>query len=136
MFKRDDNIVVAKFVDGEIIQNLKNLMKELNEKSALIINGVGQLENTTVGYFDGNEYIKKEIKEVMEMVSLQGNIGMNGEEYIIHAHVALGNKNHEIMGGHLIKGSVKTVNEIALLILKEVEIKRQKKGNLMEMVIS
>jgi len=135
MFRQENNIVVAKFVEGEIIENLKNLMKEIDGRSALIINGVGQLESVTIGYFDGNEYIKKKLDDVFELVSLQGNIGMSGNNYIVHAHVSLGNRNHEIIGGHLIEGKVKTVNEISLLILKEIEIRREKKGNLMEMFI-
>ena len=136
MFAREGNVVIAKFEDGEIIQNLKELMGKLNAKAAIILNGVGQLEHAIIGYFDGNDYVKEEIEEAAELVSLQGNIGMDGNDYIIHAHVALGLKNHNIVGGHLIKGNVKVVNEIAIYLLESTEIKRVKKGNLMEMLIS
>ena len=136
MFAREGNVVIAKFEDGEIIQNLKELMGKLNAKAAIILNGVGQLEHAIIGYFDGNDYVKEEIEEAAELVSLQGNIGMDGNDYIIHAHVALGLKNHNIVGGHLIKGNVKVVNEIAIYLLESIEIKRVRKGNLMEMLIS
>ncbi len=136
MFAKEGNVVIAKFEDGEIIQNLKELMGKLNAKAAIILNGVGQLEHAIIGYFDGNDYVKKEIEEAAELVSLQGNIGMDGNDYIIHAHVALGLKNHNIVGGHLIKGNVKVVNEIAIYLLESTEIKRVRKGNLMEMLIS
>ncbi len=136
MFAREGNVVIAKFEDGEIIQNLKELMGKLNAKAAIILNGVGQLEHLIIGYFDGNDYVKEEIEEAAELVSLQGNIGMDGNDYIIHAHVALGLKNHNIVGGHLIKGNVKVVNEIAIYLLESIEIKRVRKGNLMEMLIS
>ena len=136
MFAKEGNFVIAKFVDGEIIQNLQSLMKKLNGKAAIILNGVGQLEHATIGYFDGKEYLKKEIEEPAELVSLQGNIGMNGGDYITHVHVTLGLKDHTIVGGHLIKGDVKVVNEIAIYLLESIEIKRVRKGNLMEMLIS
>ena len=136
MFAREGNVVIAKFDGGEIIQNLKELMSKLNGKAAVILNGVGQLEHVIIGYFDGNDYVKKEVEEEAELISLQGNIGMNGNDYIIHAHVALGLKNHNIVGGHLIKGNVKVVNEIAVYLLESTEIKRVRKGNLMEMLIS
>ncbi|MCD6474109.1 MAG: DUF296 domain-containing protein [Thermoplasmata archaeon] len=136
MFAREGNVVIAKFDGGEIIQNLKELMSKLNGKAAVILNGVGQLEHVIIGYFDGNDYVKKEVKEEAELISLQGNIGMDGNDYIIHAHVTLGLKNHSIVGGHLIKGNVKVVNEIAVYLLESTEIKRVRKGNLMEMFIS
>ena len=136
MFAREGNVVIAKFDGGEIIQNLKELMSKLNGKAAVILNGVGQLEHVIIGYFDGNDYVKKEVEEEAELISLQGNIGMDGNDYIIHAHVALGLKNHNIVGGHLIKGNVKVVNEIAVYLLESTEIKRVRKGNLMEMLIS
>ena len=136
MFAREGNVVIAKFDGGEIIQNLKELMSKLNGKAAVILNGVGQLEHVIIGYFDGNDYVKKEVEEEAELISLQGNIGMNGNDYIIHAHIALGLKDHSMVGGHLIKGNVKVVNEIAVYLLESTEIKRVRKGNLMEMLIS
>ena len=92
MFAREGNFVVAKFEDGEIIENLKALMKKLNARAAIILNGIGQFEHAVIGYFDGNDYIKKEIEGAAELVSLQGNIGRSQEDYIIHAHVTLGLK--------------------------------------------
>ena len=136
MFAKEGNIVVAKFTNGEIIENLKKLMNEINAKAAIILNGVGQLEHAIIGYFNGKDYVKKEIEETAELVSLQGNIGMNENGYIVHAHAALGLKNHDIIGGHLIRGEAKIVNEIFLYELKEIEIRRKRKGNLMEMLIS
>jgi len=136
MIGREGNIIAAKFVDGEIIENLKKLMEETNAKSAIILNGIGQLENTIIGYFNGNDYVKKEIKKPVELVSLQGNIGFGNGGYIIHAHASLGTEDHSIIGGHLIKGDVKVVNEIFLYILDEIKIRRVRKEKLMEMVIS
>ncbi len=136
MFAREGNFVVAKFVEGEIMKNLKALMEKLNAKAAVILNGIGQLEHAVIGYFDGNDYTKKEIEEPVELVSLQGNIGKGREGYIIHAHATLGLKNHNIVGGHLIQGNVKVVNEIVLYLMEKVEIRRERKGKLMEMFIA
>ena len=133
MFKREGNVVVAKFVEGEIIENLKKLMVEMKAKAAVIVNGVGMLEEAIIGYFNGEEYITEKIDEAAELVSLQGNIGMDGDDYTIHAHVALARSDHRLMGGHLLGGRVKVVNEIVLYILDEVKIRRVKRGKLMEM---
>jgi len=98
------------------------------------MNGIGQLENTVIGYFDGNDYIKRTIEERTELLSLQGNIGKSDGKYIVHAHAILGKSNHEVVGGHLIKGNVKVVNEIFLYILEGIEIKRERRGKLMEII--
>ena len=136
MIAREGNIAIAKFNEGEIMENLRMAMRELNAKSAIIINGIGQLENSIIGYFDGENYIKKKIEEPVELVSLQGNIGMDGKKHIIHAHAALALKDGTILGGHLMTGNVKIVNEIVLYILGEIKIERRRKGMLMEMFIS
>jgi len=133
MMEREGNIVVAKFVDGEIMQNLKELMEKIDAESAIIMNGIGMLENAVIGYFDGEKYLKEKIEEPAELVSLQGNIGKSGSEYIIHVHVGLACRDHVLKGGHLFEGKVKVVNEIVLYILNEIRIKRARKGNLMEM---
>ncbi len=133
MFKKEKNIVVAKFLEGEIMENLQNLMKELDAEAAIIMNGVGMLEDATIGYFNGSEYITEKLEEAAELVSLQGNIGKSDEGYVIHAHVALACSDHMLRGGHLIGGRVKVVNEISLYILDTIKIKRVKKGKLMEM---
>lgn len=133
MHKREGNFIVAKFVDGEIIENLKKLCEEEKIESAFIINGIGMLEEVLIGYFDGEKYIKERIKEPVELISLQGNICKINNDFIIHAHSALGTKEHNLKGGHLFEGKVKIVNEIFMYVLEEIKIKRKKKGEIMEM---
>jgi predicted DNA-binding protein with PD1-like motif len=133
MYKREGNFIIAKFVDGEIIENLKKLCKEEKIDSAFIINGIGMIEDALIGYFDGEKYIKERIHEPVELISLQGNICMVENDYLIHAHVVLGKKDHNLKGGHLFEGKVKIVNEIIIYALEKIKIKRRKKGEIMEM---
>lgn len=133
--KREGNIIVAKFVNGEILDNMKRLAKKENIDSAIILSAIGMLENTEIGYFTGKEYKVERIEKPMELVSLQGNIG-RGDDIICHFHVALAGENHELKGGHLLRGDVKVVNEIALYCLKELKIRRRKNpAGLMEMFL-
>ena len=105
--RREGNIVVAKFVDGEIIENMKHLAEKENIDSAIVLSGIGMLKNVEIGYFTGKEYKIGKIKEPVELVSLQGNIG-KGNDIICHFHVALARKNHEIKGGTSIEGRSKS----------------------------
>jgi predicted DNA-binding protein with PD1-like motif len=135
MYTIENNIIMTKFEKGEILTNLMNLMKDLKIESAGILNGIGMLKNTSIGYFDGKTYIEEKIKGPSELVSLQGNIGKREDNYVIHAHVGLSDKKHVLKGGHLIKGEVEIVNEIMLYLFKEIVIKRRKKGKLLRMVL-
>ncbi len=133
MIAREGNIVVAKFTEGNVLENLKKLMEELHADSAIILGGIGMLEDAVVGYFNGEKYIEEKIEEPAELVSLQGNIGKSDEGYMPHVHAALANSEHMLKGGHLIDGKVKVVNEITLLILRKIKIRRRKRGKLFEM---
>ena len=133
--KKEGNIIVAKFVNGEILDNMKRLAKKENIDSAIILSAIGMLENAEIGYFNGKEYKVKRMEKPMELVSLQGNIG-RGDDIICHFHVALAGENHELKGGHLLRGDVKVVNEIALYCLKELKIRRKKNDvGIMEMFL-
>lgn len=133
MFEREGNVVVVKHTDGDIIHNLTNVMREMGRDTALILNGIGMLERARIGYFTGERYVEQTLGEPAELVSLQGNIGKHGDTYVVHAHAALACSDHMLRGGHLMEGTVKVVNEIALYVLDELSIERVKKGNLMMM---
>lgn len=135
MFKREGNIAVAKFTGGRILQNIRKMVEEMDIDSAIILNGIGMIENAVIGYYDGEKYIEEFVKEPAEIVSLQGNVGRCNEEIIIHAHIGIACKDHLLRGGHLIDGNVRVVNEISLYILEKIKIRRAKKGKLMEMEI-
>jgi predicted DNA-binding protein with PD1-like motif len=122
------NLILVKFTRGCVIKNLISLMEKKCLESVLVLSGIGMLRNTTIGYFDGESYVKEQIKDPVELVSLQGNIGRveNSDKIACHLHVAVADKNHQIKGGHLFDGEVIVVNEILLKKLDKVKIKREK----------
>ena len=132
----EGNIIVAKFVKGEIVENLKNLAEKESIGSAIVLSGIRMLKNVEIGYFTGKEYKKERIGEPVELVSLQGNIGRGEEDIICHFHVAVAGEDHEVRGGHLLRGEVTVVNEIVMYKLHNLKIKREKNPiGLMEMVL-
>ncbi|MEA2054423.1 MAG: DUF296 domain-containing protein [Candidatus Thermoplasmatota archaeon] len=133
--KEEGNVIVAKFVEGNAIKNLEKLAIEQDIQSAAILSGIGMLKNAVAGYFDGRKYIEKKIEGAAELVSMQGNIGKDGEDNIIcHIHVALAPPDHRLIGGHLLDGEVHVVNEIILQKLKDIKIRRERNSDgLMEM---
>ncbi|MCD6107128.1 MAG: DNA-binding protein [Caldisericaceae bacterium] len=118
--------------DGEdLLESLKTVCKNYKIESGIILNGIGMLRNVEIGYWDGNEYLAKNIKDPVELVSLQGNISTteNDGDPIIHIHVALALKDHTLIGGHFIKGQINNTGEIFLQKLDNILLIRKKERN-------
>jgi predicted DNA-binding protein with PD1-like motif len=136
--QEENNFIITKFNNGNIIKNLSFLMDDRCFDSALVISGIGMLKNTTIGYFNGEDYVTEKFKDPVELVSLQGNISRMEEsnEVTCHLHVAVADHTHHLKGGHLIDGEVTVVNEILLKKLDLVKIRRKKnKQGLLEMTL-
>jgi predicted DNA-binding protein with PD1-like motif len=136
--QEENNFIMVKFSKGSIINNLSFLMDDRCLDSVIVISGIGMLKNTTIGYFDGENYVTEQLKDPVELVSLQGNISRMQEthEVVCHLHAAVADQNHHLKGGHLIDGEVTVVNEIILKKLDIVKIRRKKnKQGLLEMTL-
>ncbi|GEM_PF-332733 len=136
--QEEKDLIMVKFSEGHIITNLSSLMDDNCFDSALVISGIGMLKNTTIGYFNGKNYVKEHIKDPVELVSLQGNIArlQESNEVVCHLHAAVADQNHQLKGGHLMDGEATVVNEIALKKLDGIKIRRKKnKMGLLEMTL-
>jgi len=121
-FKTESNIVIAKLNDGEdFFKSMEKIVKKCNIKSGIVLAGIGQLKNFELGYFDGKKYVKKTFKKPMELVSMQGSIAET-----FHIHCALADEKQNVYGGHLFNGVVGVVNEIVILKLNKIKLKREK----------
>ncbi len=117
MSKEKNNIIFLRLFPGEnILQSLQELSRKHNLSTAIIVSGIGQIKNPTLGYFkQKNDYTKERFQGIYELLSLSGNIVYDNKTYHIHAHTIIGDEQKQTLGGHLIDGSVSITNEIALL---------------------
>ena len=121
-FKTESNVVVVKLCDGEdFFESMEKIVKKCNIESGIVLCGIGQLKNFELGYFDGKKYVRKTFEKPMELVSMQGSIAGT-----FHIHCALADEKQRIYGGHLFKGVVGVVNEIVILKLNKIKLKREK----------
>ncbi len=111
-----DLIFIRLFPVENIHEKLEEVCRKYQVNTAVVISGIGQLKDFKLGYFKqkGN-YTPQYFKTPHELLSLEGNIAKQDEEYIFHLHAVLGNKDKEVVGGHLIEGLVEITNEIVLL---------------------
>jgi predicted DNA-binding protein with PD1-like motif len=76
--------------------------------SAAQVTAVGAFSRAAVGWFDreSKQYKRNEINEQCEVLSLVGDIALDGDEPAVHVHAVLGLADASVRGGHLLEGEV------------------------------
>jgi predicted DNA-binding protein with PD1-like motif len=100
----------------EVMSTLQRFAKE-HSLTASRVSAIGAFESATLGYFnwDSKEYERISIDEQVEVLSLVGDIALDGDEPKVHAHVVLGLRNGQAMGGHLLEARVRPTLELMLV---------------------
>lgn len=79
--------------------------------------GIGALQDPVIAYFNlsQKQYEKKLYSGLYELISVHGTISYNSKNNIIvHAHAAIGNAEHQVIGGHLVSGMIGITGEITV----------------------
>jgi predicted DNA-binding protein with PD1-like motif len=78
---------------------------------------IGAFEEATLGYFDWprRDYIQIPVREQVEVLSLVGDIALEGHTPRVHAHVVLGKRDGTAHGGHLLSARVRPTLEVILI---------------------
>jgi len=109
-------IFVRLFPNEDIYRALEEVCQKHKVGTAVVLSGVGQLKQFELGYFkEKGDYCPQGFEKPHELLSLTGSISNQEGKYNFHLHAALGNKEKNVVGGHLMKGIVEVTNEIVLL---------------------
>ena len=101
--------------DEKVVETLTRFCKENGIKNAKL-SGIGAVKKTEIGAYDllKKKYIKREYSEILELLSLEGNVALKDGEPFIHAHVVLSDHNMQTLGGHLFETTVGVAGEFFL----------------------
>ena len=102
--------IVVRLDPGEkVIESLREL-REAEEIENGFFFGIGAVDTATLGHYDveEQEYREEEFSGQFEVTSFSGNIGPDK----IHAHIQLGKRNFESIGGHCSGAQVSGTFEI------------------------
>ena len=85
--------------------------------SAIAARRAAAFRSATIAYWNPatKEYEKIAVDEQVEVLSLAGNVGVDGAETKIHAHVTLGRRDGSAIGGHLLAATVFPTLEMHLV---------------------
>jgi predicted DNA-binding protein with PD1-like motif len=119
----DKSLVICRIDrDQEIISVLKEIVRKQNIYGGFF-KGIGAVKDVILSYYDlsSKQYIDKEFKGEYEIVSLLGNISYiyATDEVLVHAHMAISDKNFVVYGGHLKKAIVSVTCELFILTLND-----------------
>jgi predicted DNA-binding protein with PD1-like motif len=104
------------FESGEEPMSLLARFAEEHAVTAARFTAIGAFSAATVAYFDWErkDYDRIPIDEQVEVLSLLGDIALDGAKPKVHAHVVLGARDGHARGGHLMEARVRPTLEVML----------------------
>jgi len=100
----------------EVVSTLAQFAS-LHQLSAARFTAIGAFSEATLGYFDAEKkaYEKIPVREQVEVLSLIGDVALDGGQPKIHAHVVVGKRDGSAHGGHLLTARVRPTLEVMLV---------------------
>lgn len=100
----------------EVISTLQRFARE-HSLTASRFSAIGAFERAMLGYFDWErkDYDRIPVEEQVEVLSLNGDVALDGEEPKVHAHTVLGRRDGSTVGGHLLEATVRPTLEVLLI---------------------
>ncbi len=129
-FGVENNIIVLKLEnDEDVFESIEHIVHKNNIRAGVIQGGIGMIKNFELGYYDPCGYQTKNFIEPHELISMTGSIAFAREDeskLLLHIHCSVGDRNHQVWGGHLLKAKVNVINEITILKFDKLILNRIK----------
>ena len=122
----DEDLLVRIDPGEEIHTSLQKLADEVGFNAAAITSGIGRTCNNVYGYMNNDGvYIKRELENPSELVSLSGNIAraQDGSAFT-HIHCCWSDDDNNVHAGHMFSSTVAVVAEVHLRILSQAIMTR------------
>lgn len=101
--------------DEEVVGTLTGFLRD-HQVTAARFTAIGAFSDVVLGYFDWDRkaYLPIEVHEQVEVLSLLGDVALEGSQPKAHAHAVLGRRDGSTCGGHLMKAHVRPTLELIL----------------------
>ncbi|MDY6770079.1 MAG: DUF296 domain-containing protein [Candidatus Nanohaloarchaea archaeon] len=108
----DGERLVVRLEPGErVMEKLETLRAEYDLDGSFFT-GIGAVDEAVLGHYDveTEEYTEEKLEGQFEVTNFTGNIGQDK----IHAHITLGQRNFETVGGHCAEARVSGTFELLI----------------------
>ena len=131
------HIIIHLEPEEQLTDSLISICSKHSVQTGVILSGIGQLKQVTLGYFKKkDDYTPKIFDDIYELLSLTGTIISHEQGYIPHLHTVIGSQDKTTHGGHLISATVEVTNEIVLLLIDtKINRKQSPITGLMELTL-
>lgn len=105
------------FDEGDEVMSSLTAFARERQLTAARFTAIGAFREATLGYFDwaSKSYEKIPVREQVEVLSLVGDVALEGDAPKIHAHVVVGKRDGSAHGGHLLDAHVRPTLEVMLI---------------------
>ncbi|SEL81679.1 hypothetical protein SAMN05216359_11818 [Roseateles sp. YR242] len=105
---------VLVFETGDEVMTVLQRFAQENALTACSLRAIGAFESAVVGYFDWErkEYLRIPVDEQVQVLSLLGDIALDGDTPKVHLHAVLGRRDGSTVGGHLLEAHVRPTLEV------------------------
>lgn len=119
-YRRFDNTVILRLEAGEEVMEQLTQLAQREQIALGVVSGLGAAGRVTAGAFDTKRraYTSHEFQGEYEIISLTGTITAQEGKPYIHLHIALGDMDGHLVGGHLNRAEISATAEIAVTVLE------------------
>jgi len=119
-------VIFARLFENEdLLEAISNAVKQRGINVGFFTL-IGTLKEANLGFYRRGKYETIQISEPVEIVSCIGNVSFKEEkELVVHAHISVSKEKGEVLGGHLLPGSIVAATA-ELVLVEAVDVKLQR----------
>jgi len=118
--------IFARLDENEDLLNAIREIAELNKVRAGFFVLLGTVKKAVLGFYKDANYKPIQLSEPLEIICCIGNVSVREDgELVVHAHIAVGNEEGHVFGGHVLPGCIIGVTgELTLVETPDAKLKR------------
>jgi predicted DNA-binding protein with PD1-like motif len=110
-YRQTEGAWVVRLETGDLVQEKLSAFCKDHRIASGTVHAIGALKWARLGYFDQESdppaYLQKEFKGGFELLSCTGNVSRKADgSFFCHLHCVLGDRQMNVIGGHLFEGEV------------------------------
>ena len=118
--------IFARLDENEDLLNAIKEIAERNKVRAGFFVLLGTVKKAVLGFYKDANYKPIQLSEPLEIICCIGNVSVREDgELVVHAHIAVGNEEGHVFGGHVLPGCIIGVTgELTLVETPDAKLKR------------